>query len=170
VRHRPESIGCRFPEDHPIQLTMVHDLYVAARMVRGEDPIGFHAEESRNAAGRVDMSWATLRWKDGRIATFQCHMMLPEGAPAEGWDRVEIFGDGWHSEATTNPAPWTWTAAKQQWPINLEVHDSGGMLMAALRNFLQASLGHPIPEGCRVADALQVQDWIERLLHSAANP
>lgn len=167
VRHRPESIGCRFPEDNPIQLTMVHDLYVALRLTKGEEPVSFHAMNSRNAAGRVDMSWAALRWADGRIATFQCHMMLPEGVPAEGWDSVEVFGDTFHSKVTTNPAPWTWTDSRTTWPVNLEIRESEGMLAALLKDFLLACHGRAVAEGCRVEDALQVQTWIDRLIATA---
>jgi predicted dehydrogenase len=168
VRHRTEAIGCRFPDDHPIQLTMVHDLYVAAQMVNGEEPVAFHAAESRNAMGRADMSWAELRWADGRIATFQCHMMLPEGAPAEGWDRVEVFAQDFYSQTTTNPAPWVWADSHMRWPMNLEIHDSGGMLVALLRDFLRASVDGRIAKGCRVEDALQVQNWVEHLITSAS--
>ena len=167
VRHRPERIGERFPQDHPMQLTMVHDLYVAAQIVNGEEPVAFHAMESRNAAGRVDMSWAALRWADGRTATFQCHMMLPEGSPAEGWDSLEVFGDGLHSKVTTNPAPWTWTEAQTAWPVNLEIRPEGGMLAGVLKNFLSACRGGSVAGGCGAADALQVQCWIEQLLNVA---
>ncbi len=168
VRHRPEAIGCRFSEDHPIQLTMVHDLYVAAQMANGEEPVGFHAAVGRNAEGRADMSWAELRWADGRVATFHCHMMLPEGVPAEGWDRVEVFGDDFYTQVTTNPSPWIWTDSRMRWPVNLEIHDSGGMLAALLRDFLRASAHGRVRKGCRVEDALQVQNWIERLIASAS--
>ncbi len=163
TRHRPESVGRKFCEDHPVQLLMVHDLYVAAQIMKGEDPVKFRSTESRNTSGRVDMSWVELQWADGRIATFQCHTMLPEGAPADGWDRLEVFGNNFYSELTTNPAPWQWMDEKVQWPVNLEIHDSGGMFVTMLRAFLQAVTDGQVPRGCRVEDALQVQDWIERL-------
>ena len=170
VRHRPECVGARFPDDHPIQLTMIHDLYIAAQMAQGEEPISFQAMDSRGPAGRVDMSWVTLRWNDGRIATFQCHMMLPGGSPAEGWDSIEIFGDGLHSRVTTNPAPWSWTDTQTRWPVNLEIHEGGGMLAGLLKNFVAACRGLPIARGCRVEDALQVQVWVEKLIASAKAP
>lgn len=165
TRHRPESIGRQFPHDHPIQLTMVHDLYVAAYLVHGAEPEAFAAWDSRNADGRVDMSWASLRWADGRTATFQCHMMLPEGSPSEGWDSLEAFGDGLHTKVVTNPAPWTWTESRTTWPVNLEIHADSGMLAMVWTRFLAACRGADIPGGCRFADALQVQVWIERLLN-----
>lgn len=164
TRHRPESIGGRFPDDHPIQLTMVHDLYVASRLMDGAEPMGFQAMHSRNAAGRVDMSWASLRWADGRTATFQCHMMLPEGAPAEGWDCLEVFGEDFYSRVVTNPAPWTWTSSKTSWPVNLEIDDGRGMLAELLQSFLLACEGRAVTKGCRVEDALQIQNWTERLI------
>jgi len=164
TRHRPESIGRQFPLDHPIQLTMVHDLYLAAHLVHGAEPESLAALDSRNADGRVDMSWASLRWADGRTATFQCHMMLPEGSPSEGWDSLEAFGDGLHTKVVTNPAPWTWTESRTTWPVNLEIHADSGMLTMVWTRFLAACRGGTVPGGCRFEDALQVQIWIERLL------
>ncbi len=168
VRHRPEAIGCRFPEDHPIQLTMVHDLYVAARMVNSVEPVHFHAAESRNTAGRTDMAWAELRWADGRIATFHSHMMLPDGVPAEGWDRVEVFGDDFYTQVTTNPAPWIWADSRMEWPANLQISRSDTLLATVLRDFLRAAADGHVTEGCRVEDALQVQDWIDQLKAAAS--
>lgn len=168
VRHRPDHIGRHYPEDHPIQLTMVHDLYVAARLVHAEDPVYFHALDSRNQQDRVDMSWATLRWKDGRTATFHCHMGLPDGVPAEGWDSLEIFGEGFHSKVITNPAPWTWSDQQTTWPVNLEMSEiqgiPSGMLAGVHHAFVAACRGEEVPLGCRVEDALQIQQWIDRLL------
>lgn len=174
VRHRPERVGQRFPDDHPIQLIMVHDLYVAARIFGGEQPVSFQAMEGRNAAGRVDLSWAALRWADGRVATFHSHTTLPDGAPADGWDYLEVFGDGFHSRVTTNPAPWVWSDTRTNWPVTLEISDvlgvPTGMLSGALQAFLSAVQGHPVPAGCRIEDALHVQEWIEKLLQTAGNP
>lgn len=171
VRHRPERVGQRFPDDHPIQLIMVHDLYVAARIFGGEEPVSFHAMEGRNSAGRADLSWASLRWADGRTATFHSHTLLPDGAPSDGWDHLEVFGNGFHSRVTTNPAPWVWTDEKAHWPVTLEISDvhgsPAGMLAGALHSFLATCYGQPVPNGCRVEDALQVQEWIDKLLHLA---
>jgi len=132
--------------------------------------VAFQAMEARNAAGRLDMSWAALRWANGRTATFHCHMMLPDGSPAEGWDSLEIFGDGLHSKVVTNPGPWTWTDSQTRWPVNLELSEGGGMLSGLLRSFLAACRGKSISRGCAVSDALQVQTWIERLIAAARNP
>lgn len=169
VRHRPDQIGQRFPKEHPIQLMMVHDLYVAAKIVGDDEPCAFAATETRNAQGRVDMSWATLRWANDRIATFQSHLMLPDGSPADGWDSLEVFGDKFHSKAVTNPAPWTWTDSQTTWPKNLEISPDSGMLAVTLQHFLGVCRGKPVPEGCRLQDALRVQTWIEQLLKIAAN-
>jgi len=175
VRHRPDWIGKRFPEDHPIQLTMVHDLYVAARIVGGEDPVSYHAMEGRNADGRIDMSWASLRWADGRVATFHSHMLLPDSVAPDGWDVLEVFGDGIHSRVTTNPAPWTWTDSRNTtWPVSLEISNiygvPTGMLSGSLQSFLAVARGGAVPLGCRVVDALKVQEWTEKLLQIARNP
>jgi len=174
VRHRPDRVGARFPEDHPIQLTMVHDLYVAARISKGEQPVFIQAIDGHNAAGRADMSWATLRWADGRTATFQSHMNLPASAPEDGWDTLEVFGDGFHSHVKTNPAPWVWSDDRVDRPVTLEISDvlgvPTGMLCGSLQAFLSATRGKPVPQGCRVEDALHIQEWIEKLLLSARNP
>lgn len=117
------------------------------------------------------MSWATLRWKDGRTVTLHCHMSLPDGCPAEGWDSLEVFGEDFHSKVTTNPAPWTWSEQSTTWPVNLEMSEIRGipvgMLAGALNAFLGVCRGQDVPEGCRAADALQIQEWIDQLLQNA---
>ncbi len=170
VRHRPAAIAQRFPEAHPLRLLMVHDLYIAAQMVKGEDPSEFHFMESAQAGNHPDMAWASLRWADGRMATFHSHCTLPPSAPADGWDRIEIFGTGYHSLVQTNPAPWQWQGAHPQWPIALELSTvqgrPTGMLAEAQRSFIAALKGAPLPEGCSLENALQIERWAARLMQS----
>lgn len=170
VRHRSALQARRFPEAHPLRLMMVHDLYVAARMVNGEEPVLFHFLESGKPGCTPDMTWATLRWADGRTATFQAHSTLPEGAPAEGWDRTEVFGADYYSAVQTNPAPWQWQAAHAEWPVSLEISSvqgrPTGMLAEALRSFAAAVKGAPVPYGCRLEDALQIERWADQLMKS----
>jgi predicted dehydrogenase len=171
VRHRPAKLVQLFAEEHPITLTMVHDLYVAAQMIQGVEPNHFDALDSLNSDGKADHSWATLRWSDGRVITFHSHWILPEGSPGDGFDWVEIFGQSYHTRVDTNPQNWTWTQEKVTRPVALEISTTHGhptgMLAEELRAFLAACRGAAIPRGCRIEDAVQVQRWLEELLRSA---
>jgi len=172
VRHRPSWMCERFPEEHPIRMTMVHDLYVLAQMVQGEEPVQMEARQAKNAKGQIDCSWATLRWRDGRVATLQSHWLVPPGGPEDGWDRTEIFGNQYHAVVDTNPAPLVWTGEKVDWPQALEIGEIAGrpvgMLAEELRSFIALCQGQSAPSGCRLEDALQLQQWMETLLASAA--
>ncbi len=171
VRHRPTHLIRLFPAEHPITLTMVHDLYVAAQLAGGAEPESFEAMDALNSQGEADHAWATLRWPDGRVATFHSHWILPPGAPGDGFDWLEVFGQSYHTRVNTNPQGWTWTHEKMTWPVELQIALAHGrptgMLAEELRSFLAACHGDPVPAGCRMADAVQVQRWMEELLKSA---
>ena len=171
VRHRSAGIAKLFPEEHPIMLTMVHDLYVAAQLAGGAEPKSFDALDALNSKGKADHAWGTLCWDDGRVATFHSHWILPEGSPGDGFDWLEVFGQSYHTRVNTNPQNWTWTQDKVTWPIALEmsmVHGRPtGMLAEELRSFIAACQGAPVPSGCRLQNAVQVQSWMEQLLKSA---
>jgi predicted dehydrogenase len=171
VRHRPRQTADLFPDEHPITLTMVHDLYVAAQMVEGEEPESLEAMDASGPDGKADHAWATLRWKDGRVATFHSHWILPDGAPADGLDWMEVFGSSYHARVQTNPQSTTWTGEKMTWPIPLEISSVNGrptgMLAEELRAFVAACQGAPVPAGCRIQDAVQIQRWMDHLLRSA---
>jgi len=172
ARHRPSWMCERFPEEHPIRMTMVHDLYVLAQMVCGEEPVSLEARQARNKKGQIDSSWATLRWRDGRVATLESHWLVPPGGASDGWDRTEVFGDNYHAIVDTNPAPLVWTGEKMDWPQALEIGEIAGrpvgMLAEELRSFIALCKGESAPAGCRLEDALQLQQWMEKLLASAA--
>ena len=171
VRHRPLTLGDLFPEEHPIRMTMVHDLYVLGQMVKNEEPEMFDALDSIGPHGRATFTWATLRWKDGRVATLHSHWILPPGAPFDGWDRLEVFGNTYHAQVETNPQRIQWTQKKAEWPIGLEISSIEGppvgILAEELRSFIGACKGGPVADGCRIQDAIQVQRWIESLMKSA---
>lgn len=171
VRHRPSWMCERFPEEHPIRMTMVHDLYVLAQMAGGEEPISLEATQARNQCGQIDSSWAMLRWRDGKTATLQSHWLVPAGGGSDGWDRTEIFGADYHAVIDTNPAPLVWTSEKTEWPQALEIGAVNGrptgMLAEELRSFIAVCNGAEVPAGCRVEDALQLQIWMEKLMVSA---
>jgi predicted dehydrogenase len=172
VRHRPATTAQVFREEHPVRMSMVHDLYVLAQMVNNEDPVVIEGLDAFGPLGNADMSWATLRWADGRIATLQAHWILPEGAPAEGWDETEVFGNFHHARIVTNPQTFIWTDEKVSWPKNLEISLLGaqpvGMLAEELRAFILACRSTNVPPGCRLSDGVQVQRWIEQIMQSAA--
>jgi predicted dehydrogenase len=170
MRHRPAALAARLPEAHPLTLLMVHDLTIAACMVGVETPVEWDFMESCGPNGTVDMTWATLRWADGRTATFQSHCTLPTSAPSDGWDTIEVFGNGYHSHVQTNPAPWSWQGAQPEWPIALEISNvqgrPTGMLAEAQRSFINAIQGTPVPEGCRLEDALLIERWMTKIRQS----
>lgn len=172
VRHRPAALVRLFPGEHPISMTMVHDLSVAAQLAGGDEPVDLAAWDAVDAHGAADHSWATLRWSDGRIATFHSHWILPPAAGDDGHDWMEVFGGGYHTRVATNPQAWSWAGDRLTWPVALEmsaVHGRPtGMLVEELRSFLAACRGAAVPAGCRISDAVQIQGWIERLLASAS--
>jgi predicted dehydrogenase len=173
VRHRPAALVRLFPGEHPIAMTMVHDLSVAAQLAEGDEPVDLEAWDAVDASGAADQSWARLRWGDGRVATFHAHWILPPAAGDDGHDWMEVFGGGYHTRVATNPQAWTWAADHLTWPVALEmsaVHGRPtGMLAEELRSFLAACRGAAVPAGCRICDAVQIQGWMERLLASARN-
>lgn len=173
VRHRPAATLDLFPHEHPITLTMVHDLAVATRLVDGVEPEQMEAWEAVGPRG-ADHAWAMLRWSDGRVATFHSHWILPPGAPEDGFDRTEVCGDSFHACVATNPQGFTWADDRLRWPVPLEISSvqgrPTGMLAEELRSFAAACRGGRVPDGCRIVDAIQVQRWMERLLDSARRP
>lgn len=172
VRHRPSWMCDRFPEEHPIRMTMVHDLYILAQMAQGQEPVFMDARQARNNKGQVDCSYATLRWQDGRVATLESHWLVPPGGPEDGWDRTEVFGDSYHAVVNTNPAPFLWTGDVAEWPKALEIGEVAGrpvgMLAEELRSFIAMCRGAAAVAGCRMEDAVQLQQWMELLVARAA--
>jgi predicted dehydrogenase len=171
VRHRPAGLARDFPEEHPIPMTMLHDLYVLAELVGHEEPVYFDAISAIGPGGTADMAWATLRWADGRVATLHSHWTLPAGSPGDGWDCAEVFGVGYHARIATNPQNFQWDDAAATWPLSLEISSVGGrptgMLAEELRSFAVACRTGEAHPGCGMADALQVQRWAETLVLSA---
>jgi hypothetical protein len=92
--------------------------------------------------------------------------------PPRGFDRTEVFGDGWCVRIEPNPRPlelWTDRAA---WPSALEIRTGEfgptGMMAEELRCFCRVVRGEqPVPAGATYNDALQVQSWMERLAIAA---
>lgn len=168
VRHRPVSKREYYPKDNPIRLTMVHDLYVAQAIVNGQEPSEFASWMHPHRDGGSDAATAELRWSNGMCASFAATFLTPPGMPADGFDRLEIFADGWSAKLALNPQPleiWTDRAA---WPVGLDIHEDpvapSGWLAEELRHFCRVVRGQAtVPVGARYQDAVQIQQWIQTL-------
>lgn len=168
VRHRPASIVEKFPGENPLHAVMVHDLYATQVLVDRAEPIHFSAQYHRTARDEVDLALAQLKWAHGPVASFAASYMTPAGMPPRGFDRTEVFGDGWSARITPNPRPIEVWAEGASWPLALEIRtgSSGptGMMAEELRCFCRVVRGlQPVPIGATYADAIQVQQWMEKL-------
>ena len=171
-RMRPTRHANDYPGETPFHLTMVHDLYCIQSLVNAEDPLYYHAQKHVTSLGNIDSALAQLQWADGRLATFAAGFLTPEGMSGEGFDRMEVYGDGWFARLSPNPRPLEVWAERYVPPLTLEIQtDSGhpsGMLAEELRCFCQVVRGlEPVPAGARYADGVQVMRWLERLFEAA---
>lgn len=170
VRHRPASIVRDFPGESPLQAAMVHDLYCAQVLMEGREPDGFTAQAHRTADGTVDLVLAQLSWRGGPIAAFAASYLTPSGMPPRGFDRMEVFGEGWAARIESNPRPIEVWDESASWPLALEIQAdtrqgvSSGMMAEELRCFCRVVRGEQaIPPGATFADGIQVQRWMDRL-------
>lgn len=168
VRHRPASIVAKFPGENPLHAAMVHDLYMAQVLVDRAEPIAFHARYHRTARGEIDLATALLQWENGAIGSFVASYMTPAGMPPRGFDRTEVFGDGWCARITPNPRPLELWDQQAAWPLALEIrtgeHGPTGMMAEEQRCFYRVVRGlQPVPVGATYSDGLQVQQWMDRL-------
>lgn len=172
VRHRPATVREAYPHDNPFRLTMVHDLYCACALMNGEEPVSITGQSASHPAGGMDLATAQLRWANGVWGNFAASFLTPPGMPVDGYDRLEIFGDGWAARMALNPQPLELWTDRAEWPIGLAIDDDpiapSGWLAEQLRQFSRAVRGiSDIPVGARFSDAVQVQDWLEKLERSA---
>jgi UDP-N-acetylglucosamine 3-dehydrogenase len=168
VRHRPATIVKQFPGENPLHAVMIHDLYATQVLLDRAEPEFFSACCHRTHAGEIDLALAQLRWKDGPVASFAASYLTPAGMPSRGFDRTEVFGDGWSARINPNPRPIEVWDSQAHWPLPLEIRTgpSGatGMLAEELRCFCRVVRGQQcVPLGATFADALQVQRWLDRL-------
>jgi predicted dehydrogenase len=172
VRHRPAATLARFPGESPFHLLMVHDLYSVLALVEGREPSAFSAQVHRAANGTPDLTLAQLRWPDGLVASFAASFLTPSGMPADGFDRMEVFGQGWVARIQANPRPLELWDDRARSPLTLEIRADpcapSGMLAEELRCFCRVVRGlQDVPRGATYADALQVQRWLTHLEHCA---
>lgn len=168
VRHRPSATLDRYPGETPFHLTMTHDLYVVLSLVNRDEPCQYTAQVHRTAKGEIDLALAQLQWEDGRIASLTASFMTTPGMAADGFDRMEVFGDGWAARLLPNPRPIEVWDTQARWPMELEIRADpvgpSGMMAEELRCFCRVVRGtEPVPVGATYADALQVQRWLDRL-------
>jgi myo-inositol 2-dehydrogenase/D-chiro-inositol 1-dehydrogenase len=168
TRHRPAANLVKFPGENPMVLTMVHDLYAVQALVRRAEPVRFSSQVHRAENGDCDLVLAQLQWADGLVASFAASFFTPAGMAPNGYDRMEVYGQGWMGRIEPNPRPIEVWDERARWPMPLEIRavpdGPSGMMAAELRCFCRVVRGaQPVPAGATYADALQVQRWMDRL-------
>lgn len=168
VRHRPADIVHKFPGENPLHAAMVHDLYMAQALVGNEDPIRFSAQYHTTSDGAIDLALAQLGWNSGAVASLAASYLTPSGMASRGFDRMEVFGQGWSARMSPNPRPFELWDERASWPLALEIRagetSATGMMAEELRCFCRVVRGlESVPTGATFFDALRVQAWMERL-------
>lgn len=167
VRHRP-STTWEFYQETPFRLLMVHDLYLAFALMGGEEPARLWGRLHPRAGGGFDLARAELEWSSGVWGSLTASYLTPSGMSSDGFDRIELFGQGWASQLRLNPQPLEIWSERAEWPLSLAVYaDPGapsGWLAEELRHFCRVVRGQAEPPlGARYADALRIQGWLEQL-------
>lgn len=170
ARHRASSNVAKHIGENPLHLTMVHDLYAVQALVNRAEPVYFSAQ-MHHVGSACDLALAQLRWENGMLATFAASFLTPSGMAAKGFDRMEVFGQGWSARISPNPRPIEVWDERARWPMELEIRAdpaaATGMMAEELRCFCRVVRGlQPVPVGATYTDAIQVQRWMERLASS----
>lgn len=168
VRHRPASIVKQFPGENPLHAAMIHDLYSVQVLMDRAEPDLFSTQYHFTADNEIDLALSQLSWTNGPVASFAASYLTPSGMPPRGFDRMEVFGDGWAARLNPNPRPIELWDTRAEWPLALEIRTSEfgatGMLAEELRCFCRVVRSlQTVPVGATYADALQVQRWMEVL-------
>ena len=172
VRYRPTGALQIYPGETPFHLTMVHDLYCAFALTGGPEPTDFNAQVHRTKDGELDLGLAQLRWPSGTVGSFAAAFMTVPGMPGDGFDRMELFGEGWAARVQANPRPFEVWDDKARWPMELEIRADRtaptGMMAEELRCFCRVVRGmQAVPAGATYHDAMRVQAWVDRLAKCA---
>lgn len=172
VRHRPAGVLRQLPGETPLEAAMVHDLYVVQTLIGGAEPQHFSAQFHRSPDG-IDLVQAQLQWSSGTLASLVASFLTSAGMPSRGFDRTEVFGNGWAARVTPNPRPIEIWDEGAHWPLPHDIHFGGygpsGMIAEELRCFCRVVRGiQPVPQGASFASAMQVQRWMHRLNAAAA--
>lgn len=172
VRHRPATIVRDFPGENPLHAAMVHDLYATQVLLDRREPNHFSAQYRHTSSGQIDLALAQLAWDGGTVASFSASYLTPPGMPPRGFDRMEVFGEGWCARISPNPRPIEVWDSQANWPLALEVRPDppSGMMAEELRCFCRVVRGRQdVPVGATFEDAMQVQRWMDRLHAEATN-
>jgi predicted dehydrogenase len=172
VRHRPITTMDVLPGENPLELLMVHDLYMTQVLVDRAEPVRFDCRVHRHDRGAVDLAVAHLQWGDGMLASYSASFLTPPGMASDGFDRLEVFGRGWAARVDSNPRPLEVWDDRARWPMALEIRaeplNPSGMMAEELRCFCRVVRGlEPVPVGATYKDAMQVQRWLDRLESAA---
>lgn len=175
VRHRGTDHMTRYPGESPFRLTMVHDLYQVQALTGGQEPVSMAATLARRADGAPRLALAELKWANGTVARLTASFLVPEALGSQGFDRLEVFGEGWGSRLEPNPRPMEVWDDRVRWPLALELRDSlvapAGMLAEELRCFCRVVRRRDtVPVGARYEDAVQIMQWLDRLERLVEDP
>jgi predicted dehydrogenase len=170
LRHRPIRTNELYPEETPLSLLMVHDLYLAFALMNGEEPSALRGRLHRRADGVYDIGCAELEWANGTWGSLTASYLTPPGMSEQGFDRLEVFGPGWAARMQIVPSqPEVW-AERAEWPIALNIDADpaapAGWLAEELRCFsrvVRGSRGAAVPVGARYADAVRMMEWLAKL-------
>jgi predicted dehydrogenase len=169
VRHRPTTALDTFPDESPFYLTMVHDLYMVLALMDRAEPVRMSAQVRRAVHGGIDLALAQLQWQGGTIASLVASFMTPPGMASDGFDRLEVFGQGWAARLESNPRPFVLWDERARWPMGLDIRAGGssstGMLAEQLRCFCRVVRGlDTVPMGATYEDGVRILSWIEQLM------
>lgn len=171
-RHRPTITADLFPDESPLRLLMVHDLYLALALTGGAEPVRAAGRLRPRPAGGYDLATAELEWAGGVWGSFTASYLTPPGMGSDGFDRLEAFGQGWAARLELNPQPFTIWSECAEWPLALDIDDDpsapSGWLAEELRHFCRVVRGRAaVPPGARYSDGLRIMEWLDRLERSA---
>ncbi len=172
ARHRPASIVTQFAGEDPLKATMVHDLYCLQMLTNRVEPAEISGQYHYTSRGEIDLAAAQLKWPSGLLATLVSSYMTPVGMPPRGFDRMEVFGDGWAARISPNPRPIEVWDTQASWPMPLEIRADAtgatGMMAEELRCFCRVVRGQQsVPVGATYHDAIQVQQWMDKISNCA---
>jgi len=138
----------------------------------GAEPVRISARLRAREDGRLDLAKAHLEWPNGVWASLTASYLTPPGMSSDGFDRLEVFGQGWAGQLRLNPQPFELWSDRAEWPLALNVYADpvapSGWLAEELRHFCRVVRGQADPPlGARFQDALRIQNWLEQLETSA---
>ncbi len=170
-RHRPSTTWDIYRET-PFRLLMVHDLYLAFALMGEQEPTRLNGRLHPRAGGGFDLALAELEWPNGTWGSLTASYLTPPGMSSDGFDRIEVFGQGWAAQLRLNPQPLELWTERAEWPLALNIYAApaapAGWLAEELRHFCRVVAGQAEPPlGARFEDALRIQSWLERLEEGA---